>query len=176
MRVFLPYTRIQPVTRYAMRHYEYTAVRLDGTDGYSRFLEERWNEAEDFVNVEHDVIPWRGAIEEIKACPQPWCTFLTDVDNKMFRIPTLNVAKFGAQLLRDHPIDWAAQRVDKFPSWQHCDSWIKIGLETRGVEVHYHSPAVINANPLLVEFYARAFSEVPGDRPETRLHFRETLI
>lgn len=180
MQIFLPYTEIQPITRMAMRHYSYTAVRLDGDDAYSEYLGQRWAAGEDFINVEHDVAPWLGSIEELEECPEPWCAFLSD---SALWAPTLCLARFRRELLLEHPVDWALQRsaIDDHwhasgkKTWQYCDAWMRGQLEVRGVFAHRHGPPVLNANATLLEGYRLPFFEFnPGDDPRVSSHIAET--
>ena len=40
---------------------------------YSGLLIKLWTDP--FIIVEHDIIPWPGALTELSKCDQPWCGF-----------------------------------------------------------------------------------------------------
>lgn len=50
-------------------------VRLDEPNSYALLVNRLWDEGAPFVIVEHDVIPWRGAVEELWECEHPNCTY-----------------------------------------------------------------------------------------------------
>ena len=149
--IFVPYTKLSPVTRRCLRDYDYTAIALRNEDSYSRYLEERWKIKKSFINVEHDVAFFNGAIEELSNCPYEWCAFTRDEDRGMPDIATLCLAKFEDSFLTEHEVDWQAQREAErgMPSWQFCDSWINEQVQ---VKPHLHNPAVLNLNKPLLEF------------------------
>lgn len=42
---------------------------------YSILLARLWRRGIGFVILEHDVVPWPGALNELAYCPNEWCTF-----------------------------------------------------------------------------------------------------
>lgn len=44
---------------------------------YGQALERHWQAGEPFINVEHDIVPWPGALEALWSCasPEPWCGY-----------------------------------------------------------------------------------------------------
>lgn len=60
------------------------ALRMEGFDveeschepvrGYPALFSDLWNAGDTFITVEHDIIPWPGAIDGLISCPEPWCT------------------------------------------------------------------------------------------------------
>jgi len=55
------------------RPVDYWDVSVD-VEAYWRLLCGLWAAAEDFLIVEHDMVPTPAAVDEMDACPQPWCT------------------------------------------------------------------------------------------------------
>lgn len=44
---------------------------------YGDTLQRAWDAGEPFINVEHDIVPWPGALEALWRCPDqpPWCGY-----------------------------------------------------------------------------------------------------
>ena len=53
---------------------EWHDVSADG-DAYWRLLCDVWSDGESFLIVEHDVVCRPDVLEQVEACPEPWCTF-----------------------------------------------------------------------------------------------------
>jgi hypothetical protein len=79
VRIICPFTPdgIQPATVTALegldRPVEFWAVSAD-CQAYFRLLGGLWAAADDFLVVEHDMVPTVAMVEEMEACPQAWCT------------------------------------------------------------------------------------------------------
>ena len=73
MKVFVPYTEIQPETKECLAPYDYVPVKMVDDGDYLRYFQQRWAEGKSFINIEHDAVFARGAIEELEQCPKEWC-------------------------------------------------------------------------------------------------------
>lgn len=72
MKVFLPFTRLRSETYHAIP--DGVLVPLtDRTNGYGQYFKERWDAGEGFVNVEQDVVPKEGLIDEMVGCQSEVC-------------------------------------------------------------------------------------------------------
>lgn len=148
MKIYVPYTKLSEATQIALVGYDYIPVDVS-VRGYSDFLLERWREGESFINIEHDVVPWPGAIEAIAECPEPWCGYAYHVgaslDPHPYWHPMLGCVKIGAELIRRTADCW-----DSPVEFFDCD----VVLATRGyaakLSPHRHFPGVVNANPFLL--------------------------
>lgn len=149
LKIYVPYTNLSEATRIALINYDYIPVDLNNRE-YSEFLSERWQEGESFVTVEHDVIPWPGAIESIIDCPEPWCGYAyhtgASLDPHMYWHPMLGCTKIGKEFISRTPGCW-----DASVAWYDCD----VQLATRGyaarMSPHRHYPGVVHINPLLLK-------------------------
>jgi len=150
--IFVPFTKIGEATRIALIGYDYRPVDVSGDDfAYGRHFAARWAQRQDFVNVEHDCIPWPGAIEAIASCPEPWCTYdysLPCLRERDMHHPTtmvpLGCAKIGADLMIATIDIWKAPC-----HWENCDRRITEEARALGLEVHQHFPGIVNANSAL---------------------------
>ncbi len=107
---------------------------LEGDYDYDLLLRRLWKEGSPFVIVEHDIVPWPGAIDELWACPEPWCGFPYQVLGGMRSY--LGCVKFdpghlGAVPLPVEPTEWS--RIDR-----SIDRRL-VGL---GLRQHRHGPPV----------------------------------
>lgn len=61
------------------------ALRMEGIEhdehvctgdyGYSLVVAEYWGSGEGFIIVEHDVVPWPGALQQMWDCASSWCGY-----------------------------------------------------------------------------------------------------
>lgn len=150
MRVFVPHTRLQVATRVALRRVEHEPVELTAGYTYPDYWRDRWHAGEGFVNVEHDVVPWPGAVESLIECPAPWCAFgyhTNDVfaDRERSSYPYVGCVKFSARA-----IELTRGACDGLTDWLMVDHALALALRAAGLDVHQHFPSVVNANPVLV--------------------------
>ena len=94
-------------------------IRMDEPNSYSLLINRLWQENEKFIIVEHDVIPWRGAIESIWDCPEPFCGY----DG------TLQCAKIIPQ---------GECPVNPRTGWPMMDAELHRNLYSRGIPFHDH--------------------------------------
>lgn len=156
MRIFVPYTELQRATRIALRHHDYTTVNVART-GYLAYWQARWKDGQTFINVEHDVVPWPGALEQLWECPKPWCAF--GYAEPVPGYPVLGCAKFSAEAIAAAPElpapgyirshKWATT-AEEATSWLTMDRLIGHALLGAGVMPHRHNPPVSNLNPIYV--------------------------
>ena len=170
MKVFVPFTEIQPETKGCLEPYEYSAVEMKEDTDYLHYFQQRWAEGESFINCEHDTIFEKGAIEELENCPEEWCAFGVWGNEIMFdqethtakvkpfhekhfadgNVATLALMKFGQKFIADYPTIWDEMSTSKtwmdIPMWRWCDLWLD--YYTGKTTCHQHYPRVINANPL----------------------------
>ena len=122
-----------------------TQVRIVQDDGeYGNFLAENWQG--EVIVVEHDVVPWPGAISKLSGCTKDWC------------VHEYTFTRAGAEDAPRPRLGWALgclrvnQRiVDRYPDlprrwegtpWQGMDSRLTAALQkATGQRVpHIHRP------------------------------------
>lgn len=67
-----------------------------GPFGYAALVAGAWRDG--FVLVEHDVVPWVGAVRELLECDGDWCGFRYAKGGSTIR--ALGLVKFSAALVR----------------------------------------------------------------------------
>jgi hypothetical protein len=152
MKIFVPYTELQPATYIALIGYDYELIKLKGLYGYAKYFRDRWNDGQGFINIEHDCVPWPGAIEAIRDCPEPWCSYdyslpchrNRDMHHETTFVP-LGCAKINADMITRTKTAW-----DKLKKWDILDGYITRLAQTAGFNVHQHFPGIVNANKALL--------------------------
>lgn len=114
-------------------------VVIMGDDlAYGRLLARLWRQGDGFVLVEHDIVPWPGAVSALSSCPEPYCGHRYQIAGRLGG--TLGCVRFSSALIAEHPdlpSRWAGTH------WSNLDIKLTSGLWDVGVrEYHLHEPPV----------------------------------
>jgi hypothetical protein len=113
-------------------------VVLDDDQAYGRLLTELWASNEDVIIIEHDVIPWPGAVKRLASCPEPYCAHQYLIAGQLGG--TLGCVKFSSDLTAAHPDvpeAWTGGH------WGTVDIKLTNALWDRGIRApHRHQPPV----------------------------------
>lgn len=141
------------------REAEFRDVSCD-REAYFRLLAELWADGRAFMVVEHDNVPPAGAVEQLAACPEPWCGYAYIYDPVRALAPLegeLGCTRFSAGLLRMVPqlieetcdqffgLDYARPRPVK--DWRWLYHRVRLALMRHGVGFHAHLPHAIHLHP-----------------------------
>lgn len=155
MKLFVPFTRILPPTQMVLKPYRYEPVEMKGDDAYLNYFKQRWDDANPFINCEHDTVFWHGAIDELEECPEEWCAFGVNETDSFAdgTTATLALMKFSEQFIGAHPNLWTQMETadvcwQHLPKWQWCDLWLQHYMNMKNVTCHQHNPPIVNANPV----------------------------
>lgn len=123
---------------------DYCPLRTD-TD-YYELLRNLWGDKQTFITVEHDIIPFEGAIQELLDCPHDWCGFPYEYP-PFGTYVGMGCGKFAAGIMKRHPralIDISEWHDDKHPRrhWCRLDAYLKQYLAARGETQHFHAKLV----------------------------------
>lgn len=129
----------------------------DGDFGYGELLASIWSLGEGFILIEHDIVPWPGALQAMWDCKSEWCGYpypyytrnRVGSRERLIRSHSCGCVKFSDALVRGWP-DLPTER-----EWAKC-RWSKLdGLIGRSIvsalksslifEWHEHSPPVAHA-------------------------------
>jgi hypothetical protein len=105
---------------------------------YHLLINELWNEGEKFILVEHDVLPWPGALTQLWECDCAWGAFQYLIFGNMRAY--LGCVKFDPSKIIDCPTP------QELCEWQRLDQIMIKELMTRGERVHVHDPPVSHLN------------------------------
>lgn len=109
-----------------------------GTTGYAMNLSTLWGMGEGFVLVEHDVVPWPGAVQELTDCESDWCRFRYPKGGRLIR--SLGCCKFSERLTKEHP--GLPERWQGEPWWTVENSMLLAVSQALSGESCTHSPPV----------------------------------
>jgi hypothetical protein len=138
----VPYTQLRPETRAALADQDVTFVDVSGGDDhYFWLVQALWHRAEGAIIIEHDVVPYPGAIDALRGCPGDWCGVPTLVGINWR--PFHGCVKFSAELMARHP-DTVNRLEDHH--WQAFDGPMDRYLLQQGEHVHMHWPAARHLN------------------------------
>jgi hypothetical protein len=141
MRVVVPYTRLHPVTEQVLTSYAIPVewVGLVGDDDYRLLMQRLWREQERVIIVEHDIVPWPGALEELWACPCAWGAYSYKIHGGIGIYHGLGCTKLTPQLMAAVPEIWGQPEP-----WYLLDQKLLFEARNQGLEPHHHRPAVIH--------------------------------
>lgn len=157
MKVVVPYTNLLPAVELALAADWITPDKYFMENDFSYFdlLSRLWGEEETFVIVEHDVVPWPGAIAEILSCSESWCAFPYRLSFSPGYTPALGCTKFSAEIQKQTPGAWErlAEGLD-FSCQEDPRHWLgldgRIGLVLGSMIgkawPHRHEPPVTHLN------------------------------
>jgi hypothetical protein len=158
----VPFTRLSEATQVFLASSFYcpvpvTLVDVSGSKwAYLDYMAAAWERGEDFLTMEHDTVPWPGAIETLLDCPNPWCFFgfQQDLDFVATGANPLGLARFRAEFIAAVPDIWRLMRISyaNHPDpWRYLDVFLnKYATRLKGWRAHQHYPAVLNANPKIL--------------------------
>jgi hypothetical protein len=142
VKIVVPYTNLHPATRMVMSVYE--GVRYENVareDAYRQLLHNLWLERETFVIVEHDIVVWPGAIEELHDCMGRWCSCSYRLFGGVGVYHGLGCTKISDRLISILPGLW-----DEPCPWDMLDQRLWFAAREVGQEPHCHRPPVIHLN------------------------------
>jgi len=110
---------------------------------YGRLLTELWQAGEGFTLVEHDIVPWPGAIVDLKSCLHECCAFeypngIMHAEPRSGWCTSLGCIRFSDELVQRIPCDGAWQNR----GWDELDGAVFGTLAKWDVDIHIHTPPV----------------------------------
>jgi hypothetical protein len=108
---------------------------------YWKLFCELWREGKTVVLIEHDVLPWPGAIEELLACPALWCSCSYRINGGYGIHHAFGCTKISADFMQLLPDVW--QRIIN-REWHALDSQLCHAALQAGQVPHPHRPPAIH--------------------------------
>ncbi len=78
-----------------------TWLVAEDTD-YGKIVNHLWKQGEGFTIIEHDVVPWPGAVDGLERCTEPWCVHWFPLAPNAIR-PAMGCVRFSTGLVQAHP-------------------------------------------------------------------------
>jgi hypothetical protein len=140
--IVVPYTKPHDLLKTLLRRYGFSPSYIDvseDAEAYWRLLKRLWQDNKSFVLIEHDILPWPGAIEELRQCPGSWCAYSYDQCG-IGLYHSFGCTKFSAGLIEELPDIWT--RMNRH--WSQLDQQFEWLAFQAGIRPHHHRPAVIH--------------------------------
>jgi hypothetical protein len=133
-----------PVRALVAEGEEVVEVVMQDDNHYGRLMTMQWQTRQGFIVVEHDVVPWPGAIRQLRECPEDWCSFEYPMPFSAWEpvrqgfCYSLGCTKFSTALVERHQPtpEWGGT------CWDGLDGQVIGMLQTAGETCHLHSPPV----------------------------------
>ena len=139
--VICGYTWLRPETKAALPP-DATIVDVSGEgDRYFWLLEALWHRGQGVLTVEHDIVPYEGAIESLQECSEPWCAVPYQVG---INVGTwLGLTKFSPEIMAAVPDAFDHMERTEFNA---IDGQLLPYLWSKGFRCHVHWPAAVHLN------------------------------
>lgn len=148
MRILVVTVEEKCPTAFALRaegyHPEIVVADRDDIFAYGRAMQQFWRDGEAFINIEHDMAPWQGAIQALESCALGDALCLYGYPRASQG--SLGLTRFSETLLRRFPnICDRWHRV----AWNMLESAVLGGL--KNVPKHQHYPNVAHLSGWFAE-------------------------
>ena len=123
---------------------EFLLVEMEDEGHYGRLLADLWDAGHGFTIVEHDVVPWPGALRQLAACERGWCGYEYPLGKRGKLGGALGCVRFSTRLIEEHPALAASWRDC---SWRELDGRVQAdaGRAVGRDHYHVHRPPVAHA-------------------------------
>ena|SRR5215207_6192247 len=142
MRVIVPFTKLEPATELVLRPYIPEYVDVSTLDSYRLLLKRIWETGKTVIIVEHDIVPWPGALDELWYCPCAWGSYSYHLHGGIGIHHGFGCTKLSSRLMAETQGVW-----DDGISWNMLDQVLLFKARAYGFEPHHHRPAVVHLNP-----------------------------
>ena len=113
---------------------------------YGDSLNRLWKQGEGFINLEHDVAPWPGALTFLWDCESNCCMYPILVHGSM-NITNFACIKFSSMLINMTQGLWDRYPRNEVFDWRSLDGYFHQAMKERyDLPVHVHKPAVLHCN------------------------------
>ena len=161
IRVVVPYRTLREETVLALAAQGPVDVEYREVDefyDYYRLLCELWERGKSFIMVEHDILPWPGALAELWGCGT-WCCMPYNLGGSNL-IAAHGCTKFGADVLEVTRERVLAIEGDE-RHWTRLDTVVNEILEAVGLIRHVHDTPVLHLNRRVEDEYRHAHDLPP---------------
>lgn len=146
MRIICPYTSLQYATELVLRIEEPNTLFVytgESDLDYYNLVRYLWAAKETFIIVEHDIVPWPGALKNLWECPFSLCCFNAPSG---IGCVGLGCVKYDSKLMEAIP-----DHLEKIPedrrSWKILDGALTWDLFNKGQSLHSHTPMISHIHP-----------------------------
>jgi hypothetical protein len=153
MKIIVPFATKAPMiqaVQIALRQdgHEPLYVHCKHEEDYFNLVAEHWEAKEDFCVIEHDIVIWPGALQELEDCEELWCVrpYYCSVG---WIIDGLGCTKFSSEMMTKYS-DFFKEPFPKccMHTKNYCglDRLIAHRMMDLEIKPHIHNPGVSNLN------------------------------
>lgn len=117
---------------------EHERAELGDGLGYWHLISRHWRKGEGFVLLEHDVVPWPGAVALLAECPEDWCVHEYPYSEPPELIWALGAWKVSAAFTAAHSLPTRVR-------WDGLDHYARGVLRDDAGPPHVHRPPFAHA-------------------------------
>jgi hypothetical protein len=149
VRLVCPYTPagLRTETQVALQQLGRSVDMVDTSasdESYAELLAALWAGDDDFLLIEHDMIPTTAAVQAMEECADVWCANPYRVNHQVGEyIVGLGFTRFRAQLCRAVPdaVKRAGRLAGGYPArhWARVDARLAMVLDLAGQRPHHHA-------------------------------------
>ena len=145
MLVVLPWTVRHKRTWGACRHaaaelgFDFRPAKMTSDTSYYHLLSELWTGGEDFLIVEHDIVPRLDNFRRMAECRKAWCLNPYAGPDKIVLTKSHGFTRYRTSFCAQYP-----DVMDKISEhgWHALDSRLYTILDNAGEYPHVHTPLV----------------------------------
>jgi len=117
--------------------------KCEGPYAYHELLRDIWRKCEPVIIVEHDVVPWPGALGELWLCPCKWGAYSYHMHGGIGIFHGFGCTKLTPDVMEATADIWECEPV----LWNTLDQKLWFAARLKGFEPHPHRPPVTHLNP-----------------------------
>lgn len=142
MRVIVPFAgELNPVVRDVLEDQVVVDfIRLRTDFDYHLLLQGLWMIGNPVIIVEHDVLPWPGALTELEQCSCAWGANSYKLHGGIGIYHGFGCTKLTPKLMEAIPDIWECDPIH----WSQLDQRLWFAAREKGFEPHPHRPPVIH--------------------------------
>ena len=147
-KTIVPYTKLHPLVKEVILQSAYKPqfIQMTDDDAYWRMFCDIWEKRTPVLIIEHDIIPWPGAVQEIINCPCHWCSNTYKMRGGFGINHAFGFTKFDEKFMEDLPDVWT--QVES-TNWKHLDAQLCEIAKREGLTPHPHRPPVTHLKSIL---------------------------
>jgi hypothetical protein len=144
MQVIVPYApEVHPTTKQVLDSYKLNVQYIDVSVypyTYIGLLRAIWAKRAPVIIVEHDIVPWPRAIEELWECPCKWGAYSYRMHGGIGIFHGFGCTKITPAIMNALPHLWDGDVVP----WNELDQRLLFAARNVGFEPHHHRPPVVH--------------------------------
>lgn len=115
---------------------QFELVLMKHEYSYSDLFCHLWKIQESFISLEHDIVPWPGALEKLRQCGRSYCSYEYPLAPNAMQA-ALGCVKISDSVMKKYPLLW---KLWDNVLWNQLDGRVCTALLATFGETHIHTP------------------------------------